>query len=189
MGEMIESGAADPHSDHVLAFCEEVAPGSALAVVPCLQEPGAAMADCFVTVADKVRAEGGDSVIGWAIWEAPGKLIEAEFHAVWRQPSGALLDVAARPMFVPSITFLADPGRTYKGQQVDNVRRPLSRDPRVRELIYLQGRRFAMLNAGARADQHAVVLGKREQRDYDRMMDRIERLQRSLFRGTWRPME
>lgn len=135
-----------------------------------------------MTVADKVAADGGRCVFGWAIWEFPGVLIEAEFHAVWEGDDGTQLDVAARPLMFPVITFLPDPVRTYQGRQVDNVRKPLSSDPRVRELIYLMGQRFGILNAGARADQHAVALAGRSLKDFNRLEDRIEALQRRLFR-------
>ena len=54
----------------------------------CLAEDGAALDDCFPLVECMVAREGGRLVLGWALWERPGFLIEAELHAVWQQPQG-----------------------------------------------------------------------------------------------------
>ena len=110
-------------------------------------------------------------------------LIEAEFHAVWERPAdGALIDIAQRQLPFTSITFLPDPQRMYGGRQVDNVRKPLNKDPKVRQLIHLKGLHFEMLNAGARAQQYEIALSGKERKVYGARQKQIERLQLSLFR-------
>lgn len=175
--------AADIATPHVAVFCQEVVPGAAAVSVPCAPDQRALQMDCFETVDQRVREEGGSRVLGWAVWEVPGVLIEAEFHAVWSHPvNGALFDVAQRPMPFSAITFIADPTRQYEGRQVDNVRKPLTKDPNVRQFIYLMKRRFEILNTGALADQHGEIeLPPRLRKEYDAVMRQIVPLARRLF--------
>ncbi len=175
--------AADPHRPHVLQFCEEVVVGATPVRVPCAPDARAQQMDCFETVDQRVRTEGGHRVLGWAIWEAPGILIESEFHAVWAHPvNGALFDIAQRPMTFSAITFIADPSRQYEGRQVDNVRKPLTKDPKVRQFIYLMKRRFEILNTGALADQHGEIeLPPRLRKTHDAVMRQLVPLARRLF--------
>lgn len=152
--------------------------------VRCEPVPDRAFNDCFVTVDRQVASNGGAPVFGWAIWEIPGVLIEAEFHAVWQQPEGTLLDMSARPLRCDSITFVPDPNARYAGRQVDNVRAPLSSDPRVRQFIYLCQRRFELENTGALADQHGLVeLPPGIAKAHRMVMDQLDRLAKRLFRG------
>src|SRR5688572_33242240 len=49
--------------------------------------------DCFPNVQARVAKDGGTIQYGWMIWEHPGVLVEGVFHAIWRNPSGDLLDI------------------------------------------------------------------------------------------------
>lgn len=81
-----------------------------------------------------------------------------------------------------SITFVADPTRQYEGRQVDNVRKPLTKDPKVRQFIYLMKRRFEILNTGTLADQHGEIeLPLRLRKEYDALMRQLVPLGRRLF--------
>lgn len=52
---------------------------------------------CFWNVALFVKEHGGDIVCGWIFREWPGVHLEAQHHAVWRNPeTGDLLDISAR---------------------------------------------------------------------------------------------
>ncbi len=177
--------AASIQAPHVSAFCQEVVAGVVAVSVPCAPDQRALQMDCFETVDQRVREEGGSRVLGWAIWEIPGMLIEAEFHAVWAHPvNGALFDIAQRPMSFSAITFIADPTRQYEGRQVDNVRKPLTKDPKVRQFIYLMKRRFEILNTGALADQHGVIeLPPRLGKELDAVERQMRPLARRLFGG------
>ena len=180
---MLVTIAPDPQTPHVNVFCREVVAGATPVRVPCAPDARAQQMDCFETVDQRVRTEGGSRLLGWAIWEIPGMLIEAEFHAVWAHPvNGALFDIAQRPMSFSAITFIADPTRQYEGRQVDNVRKPLTKDPNVRQFIYLMKRRFEILNTGALADQHGELeLPPRLRKEYDAVMRQIVPLARRLF--------
>lgn len=91
--------------------------------------------DCFVDIEKYQKDHGGDRVIGWQIWEWPGVMVEAEFHAIWRSPSGDLLDVSYKADCEKQILFAADPVRTYSGHKLDNVRAAVWDHPTVHEFI------------------------------------------------------
>ena len=177
--------AADITAPHVTMFCQEVVAGAVPVLVVCAPDQRALQMDCFETVDQRVREEGGTRVLGWAIWEIPGILIEAEFHAVWSYPvGGKLFDIAKRQASFPTITFVADPTRSYEGRQVDNVRKPLTQDPGVRQYIDLMKRRFEILNTGALADQHGEIeLPPQLHKAYDEVMRQMDPLARRLFGG------
>lgn len=145
-------------SSHIAALCNELSAGSTPAVVECMPDRDAPANDCFMQVDSHVQRNGGESVIGWALWEIPNVMLEAEFHAVWQSPiDGKLIDLNPRPVNFQHIHFLPDPARTYKGRQVDNVRRALCNDTKLKQFIYLKGRQFALLNAGNLASHHGLI--------------------------------
>ncbi|SDK67077.1 hypothetical protein [Billgrantia gudaonensis] len=59
-------------------------------------------------------------------------MIEAEWHAVWRDPEGVLMDITPRPqgMRLNKIAFLADADGHTKGEVLGNVRKNLARSGR-----------------------------------------------------------
>lgn len=108
-------------------FCARIAPNPPLRVshLPLVEQPPL---ECFTIVPEYIAAHGGEQLNGWAIWEVPGVFIEAEFHAISRDPAGELRDLTPRLNYPVSITFLPDPDRVYRGRQVDNIREPLVDD-------------------------------------------------------------
>jgi hypothetical protein len=62
-------------------------------------------------VRDKIRADGGSIRFGWRLREWPGVLLTAEFHAVWVDPDGTLVDITpavtgdAPSLFVPDPAY------------------------------------------------------------------------------------
>lgn len=143
-------------ADEVLTFCKEVEPAAEPAVVRRLSIAGEAEKNCFPIVNRQVTESGGRFVLGWAIWEHPGVMLEAELHAVWEHPEGRLIDITPRPEPFDGITFLPDKCGLRYDRQVDNKRKPLSSDPRILRFIELLNERFELLNEGALAD----VFGK-----------------------------
>ena len=119
----------------ILALSERLGKGLVPEFVQVDTHSNAIENDCFIDVAKKCESNGGESVIGWQIWELPGILIEAEFHAVWRSPSGKLQDVSHKRNRETSILFVADPSRTYAGIRLDNVRVAICSEPLVHEFI------------------------------------------------------
>ena len=155
---MIVTRPAQLDKNHTAELCNELAAGSTPEIVECTPDSDAPANDCFMQVEAHVKRNGGERVIGWALWEMPHVMLEAEFHAVWRRPSdGKLIDLNPREFHFREIHFLPDPARTYKGRQVDNVRRALCNDIKLKQFIYLKGRQFDLLNAGKLADHHGVI--------------------------------
>ena len=77
-------------------------------------------------------------------------MLEAEFHAIWIDPSGARLDVssngiaASRILFLPDSTRVHDPNESLK--RTDNVRYALNNDPDTTEFIRLAEERNSILD-------------------------------------------
>src|SRR5882672_6074126 len=44
-------------------------------------------------ISEKIRTDGGSIQFGWRVREWPGVLLTAEFHAVWVDPDGTLVDI------------------------------------------------------------------------------------------------
>lgn len=173
--------AAPINAPHVKEFCLGISSGQEPINVVCQPLPNQPENECFSILPKHVSSFGGDQIIGWAIWERPGVFIEAEFHAVWRNPSGEFVDISTRSLRFEAITFLPDPSRKYLGRQVDNVRKPLVKDRDVIRFLYLAKRRFEILNAGNLADQHGyVTLPKKIEREYMEAMKEMVRVQKRL---------
>lgn len=114
--------------------------------------------ECFPIVESHVGVHGGEMVIGWVFWEMPGQYVEAEFHAVWKQPDGSLLDIAPRDEPTQCVLFLPDPLRSYEGRQVNNQRRLIRNDPVIAEFFAACDQEFEFTNRGERAGQHGALL-------------------------------
>ncbi|WP_157956920.1 zinc chelation protein SecC [Salinicola aestuarinus] len=147
----------DISKPYVRRFCESVVPRARPERVKHQPLVDAEAAECFRVVEAHVAANGGEAVIGWAIWEWRKVMIEAEFHAVWRDPNGKLLDLTPQGFKPPRILFVPDPQRQYEGVQVNNIRRPLREDERITRYIDLWQQRFELLNEGDLANQHGLV--------------------------------
>jgi len=97
--------------------------------------PEGRLDDCFEDVRRQIEKYGGTVQHGWTIWEWPGIFIEAEFHAVWCDKDGTLLDVTPKRDGEEQILFVPDPKRVFTGRRIDNVRKAVGRDPRIKELL------------------------------------------------------
>ena len=128
-------------SDSIRNLVESIVPGGQPTFVEIVPRAGGTVNECFATVADQVAEAGGRIQHGWALWEWPGVLVEAEFHAVWVAPDNSLLCVTPRLDGERRILFLSEPNRVFSGELVDNVRLPLSGNPKVTEWITLAVKR------------------------------------------------
>src|ERR1700761_7847752 len=61
---------------------------------------------CADGVREKIRREGGSIVFGWTIWEGPNVLLTAEFHSVWQDTAGTLIDITPKPDGEETIVFV-----------------------------------------------------------------------------------
>lgn len=131
-----------------------------LAVEP---EADARISECFPNVQAKIARAGGRMLCGWQLWEWPHVMIEAEFHAVWLSPDGAMVDITPKPHGESRILFVPDPRRDYAGVAVDNVRLPLRDDQLIRHFIRVAELKTIVMNRGERAEQYGVVSVSRDE--------------------------
>lgn len=96
----------------VRAFCASIAPGEPV-FVDVVPGEGARVAYCFSNAREAAARGGGSVEYGWIIWHWPGRFFEAEHHAVWRRPDGALIDVTPMLYGQQRILFLADPSAVF----------------------------------------------------------------------------
>ncbi|MFT3768455.1 MAG: hypothetical protein QM820_23650 [Minicystis sp.] len=153
-------------TSEIAAFCGKIVAGGLPEFLTINSVHGAKALDCFPVVEEHVRRNGGSSCLGWRIWEWPGVLLEAEFHAVWRDAAGQLHDISPPPTAgAKRVLFLADPNATYHGRQVASIRQALSDDPNVALLIDAWDREFEFMNRGDRANQHGEIVIEGDERD------------------------
>jgi hypothetical protein len=80
-------------------FCLKINPKEHPIFAPIHPEIGSLENDCFFNVRPKIEREGGSIANGWRIAIWPSVFIEAEHHAVWQSPTGALIDVPDYPSY------------------------------------------------------------------------------------------
>jgi len=154
-------------SRDLVALCSELDTGTDPVYVQVRPSDTSQINECFPTVDAYVAKHGGTRLLGWSLWEFPGLFVDAEFHAVWKSPEGALVDVTKRNRAIGSVLFLPAPGLTYTGRQVNNVRRPISLEPLVVEYLATFDDEFELINRGDRAEQHGEIsLGGAEAQEY-----------------------
>jgi hypothetical protein len=143
---------------YVVSFCRSIVAEPQPIYVPVRTVPGAPKDDCFSIVPQHISRHGGEQIIGWTIWEWPRVYIEAEFHTVWQQPDGTVVDLTPKIVPMPRILFLPDPRRSYKGRQVDNIRKPLNHDPAIKRFCELATLMHDEQNRGDLADYHGPIM-------------------------------
>jgi len=141
----------------VRRLVDKVTPGGQAVYLAVRPEADAAANECFPNVEAKVARSGGRMLCGWQLWEWPHVMIDAEFHAVWLSPEGAMVDVTPKPQGDTRILFVPDPRRCYTGRVVDNVRLPLRDDQLIRHFIRAAELKTIVMNRGERASQYGHV--------------------------------
>lgn len=124
--------------------------------LPVTPENYAIQNECFPTVQEKIRRDGGEMILGWQIWKG-NFLIEAEFHAVWKAPDGSLSDITPKNIPIEKILFLPDKNAKYTGNQVDNIRLNITDNPLVDDFIEVAKAIFRVTNKGELAKQHGEI--------------------------------
>ena len=124
-------------SADIQLLCDKVVPGSEPQLVNVIAAEEAFPGECFYNVEKHVQKFGGKSVIGWQLWEWPGVFAEAEFHAVWEDPDGTLLDITPKADGETSTLFFPDPSRKYEEKRVANIKHPIAKGELVRDYIKL----------------------------------------------------
>lgn len=138
-------------------LCTQIVPGETPFYVRVVPLEGAQPNECFPVVNAHVNAFGGETIIGWCIWEHPNVFVEAEFHAVWKSPEGEYIDLTPKNETASKILFLPHPGLAYEGHTLNNVRLPISSHPALLEMLQAFDRRYEIMNRGDRAMQHGQI--------------------------------
>jgi hypothetical protein len=92
--------------------------------------------ECFENVRLHVEKNGGEAVYGWTVVEYEGLFFESEFHAVWKDDSGELIDIT--PSTMKENIFFVDPSMNYKGIAVPNRFGRIADHPYVDAWIYMR---------------------------------------------------
>ena len=104
----------------ILAFCRQLDPAHKPVWVPVRASPAETTGNHFADLKRHAALHGGGVRYGWTISEQPGRYLEAEFHGVWAEPSGELVDLAAGTDGATHTLFLTDSRQTYQGESVPN---------------------------------------------------------------------
>lgn len=121
-------------TDEIKRFCEEVTPGEQPFFVPVRPESGAVTSECHPNVERHVKAQGGEAVYGWIIWQSPA-VLHAEFHCNWRSPDGKLIDITPKADGEAEILFLPDQRHQWSGWAVPCRRKARRTDPMLAQFI------------------------------------------------------
>lgn len=170
-------------TDQIVAFCREIDPTAEPEYIDVTPSPNGMVKECFETTDAHVAVNGGTVQHGWIIWETPGILLDAEFHAVWCDSNGQLIDVTPKEDGETRILFLPDSKRVWKRELVPNIRKIIRDSPalrrhlafadlahRIRKKHFMNGR----LDAKAASRDLAVALA-REQHLPGRSVSRVGR--------------
>jgi len=136
---------------------DELVPGSEPIYVEVNPLEGAPMNECFLIVEEQISAHGGKSRVGWTLWELPGLFVEAEFHAVWENEKGDLIDITPKSSPTKNILFLEEPGAKFQNTQRNNVKKPLINDLALSAYLKTFTERHELLNRGERAGQFGEI--------------------------------
>lgn len=131
-------------TDAVRKLCKGIS-GNSPIYIPVIPENGATINECFGNVENVVKRKGGTSVNGWAIWQMANILVEAEAHSVWKNQDGELIDITPHIGGENRILFLPDDKMEYRGENIGNIRMPLTESVLVKEYIELHEELFEIL--------------------------------------------
>lgn len=168
--------------DDVKKLINMICPGSKPIYLLVEPESYAEVCECFPAVGEKIRRDGGSQQLGWQIWKT-GIIMEAEFHVVWKSPSGELKDITPKQMAVQQILFLPDPKVKYEGAQVDNIRINISGNQIVDDFIEVSKAIFRIQNKGQRAFQHKIELAEDEANVYEMLNTLRETISLMVLQG------
>lgn len=142
----------------IKSLCNDLVPGGLPFFLNVTPVSDAKVSDCFIAVEQQIARHGGTACYGWQLWELPRVYIEAEFHAVWKNPDGQLEDITPKLAPFQRILFLPDPTRVYRGRQLSNERRALSSNPYVADFFKICDEEFEIMNRGARAYEYDDII-------------------------------
>ena len=94
---------------NVLQFCKRLSPNHRPVFLDVQTLSWSRLNFCNKNVEKMIKLSGGDMVLGYRIWYAESLYIEAERHAVWKNPKGQLIDISFSVDGEERILFLPAP--------------------------------------------------------------------------------
>lgn len=117
-----------PLSERVIALCESIGEAEPIFLpftwIDDLYEGG----KCHYNVMNCVKRYGGRRITGWMIFENWAEA-NAEFHSVWEDPEGNLIDISPRAFGEETILFMPDPNTNFfiSNEYPDKFKYPIQR--------------------------------------------------------------
>lgn len=142
---------------HVVRLIAKVAPGQTPVYLNVTPDENGRVNECFPNVNARIAKSGGTMLCGWQLWEWPNILVEAEFHAVWVSPDGAMSEITPKQHGEETILFVPSPSLLYEGVARDNVRIPIRDDLLVHHFIRVSEEIVKVMNRGDRAGMYGYV--------------------------------
>lgn len=99
-------------------------------------EKWALVNDCFPNVSRMVNENGGNMIVGWALYESD-ILVEAMYHAIYKTPNNELVDITPNIYSFSRILFVEDKNSPYIGATRDNFRVNPNGNPLVDDFIHI----------------------------------------------------
>ena len=115
----------DRVTNRALAICKTIREDAKPEMIRYQKVRGLPQGECFYNVRNHLAKHGGEVVDGWAVWEHPPLLVQAEFHSAWLRPDGVLVDLTPPLHQGCWTTFLrAVDGEVYEGRNKNVVYLP-----------------------------------------------------------------
>ncbi|HBA71676.1 MAG TPA: hypothetical protein DER40_02350 [Geobacter sp.] len=99
-------------------------------------------------------------IYGWSISEYTKIFLQAQFHGIWKAPSGNLVDITPGEFSHDKVLFLEDHHRIYIGEQVPHQRFSLGDPEKVEHFLFLldslTNRFYKLVEAGAKPGDPAI---------------------------------
>lgn len=119
----------------ILMLCYGLDPTTRPGYVEIRPAPGARINRRFHNAQERVRTRGGTIQYGWRVWEWPGILLQADFHAVWAHPIGKYIDVTPCEYGEPRILFHPDSVRQCYDDPPPSVTMSLIDSPTLKQYL------------------------------------------------------
>jgi hypothetical protein len=149
-----------PHaiSPAIQRLCAELAPGQKPVFIRVEPSAEATQGNCVFNVPPHIEQFGGRMILGWCIWEWPGILLNAEFHACWLSPKEELIDITPKRDGENTILFLPDPLLRFDGKRILGRIEPLSYKREVLEYVAASRKEMQLkVQGGSVADVRTVL--------------------------------
>jgi hypothetical protein len=110
----------------------------------------------------------------------PDTFLEAEFHSVWLNPAGELIDIIPKLDNETEILFLPDSNRVYEGKLVENIRKPLVDNKYSHTRLLVEKRRFEIRK---KHFKNGEVNGPAAEAEFEEWIQSIERQKQEIGRN------